>query len=99
MKRGVDYKEGLIKRLGDHVYAAHYLNAALEDTDSASNIRFLIALRDVAIANGVTNLARKTKLGRESLYKTLSKAGNPTFLTLISILNAIGLKLAIKKAA
>ena len=36
-----------------------------------------MALRDVARADGFSQLAEKAQVGRESLYKTLSKAGNP----------------------
>ncbi len=54
-----------------------------------------MALRDVAKAYGVGELAQEAKLGRESLYKALSKTGNPKLSTLVSLLNAIGLKISI----
>ena len=45
---------------------AEYLEAALEDGDPA-----LVAatLRDIARAKGMTQIARDTGLGRESVYK------------------------------
>jgi probable addiction module antidote protein len=52
---------------------AAYLEAALEEGDAAL---FTAALGDVARAKGMTEIARKTGLGRESLYKALSPDGN-----------------------
>ena len=65
---------------------AAYLEAALEDGDCA-----LIgaALGDIARAKGMTQIARDTGLGRESLYKALSPDGNP----ILKVINALGLKL------
>jgi probable addiction module antidote protein len=69
---------------------AAYLEAALEDGDPA-----LIgaALGDIARAKGMTQIARDTGLGRESLYKALSPDGNPEFATILKVINALGLKL------
>ena len=50
-----------------------YLEAALEDGEPSL---IAAALGDVARARGMTQLARKTGLGRESLYKALSPEGN-----------------------
>jgi probable addiction module antidote protein len=76
--------------------AAHYLNACLGDEDPSV---FLLALRDVADAHGgVRALSEETRLNRESLYRMLSKAGNPSLDSLSSVLNAIGLRLAIQPA-
>lgn len=63
---------------------------ALDDGDPA-----LIAavLGDIARAQGMTKIARKTGLGRESLYKTLSNEGNPELATILKVLSAVGLKL------
>lgn len=69
---------------------ADYLEAALEDGDPA-----LIAtvLGNIARAKGMTQLARDTGLGRESLYKALSPTGNPEFATMLKVIRALGLKL------
>lgn len=57
---------------------------------------FLLALRYVVQANqGMAAIAQETDLGRESLYKTLSEAGNPNFATIEKILKSIGMRLAI----
>jgi probable addiction module antidote protein len=69
---------------------AAYLEAALEDGDPE-----LIgaALGDVVRAVGVTQIARDTGSGRESLYKALSPDGNPEFATILKVINALGSKL------
>ena len=98
MKRqpAVSYEEGLHLRLKDPEYAAEYLNAHLETNDKDSIEAFMLALRDVATAYGMALISEKANLGRESLYKSLSKSGNPKVETLAALLNAMGLKLAIE---
>jgi len=56
------------------------------------------ALGDIARAQGMTKIARRTGLGRESLYKTLSREGNPELATLLKIFNSVGLKLKVVPA-
>ena len=51
------------------------------------------ALGTIARARGMTQLARSTGLGRESLYKALSGEGNPSFSTILKVAHALGLKL------
>ena len=69
---------------------AAYLEAALEEGDPAL---IAAALGDIARAKGMTQVARDTGLGRESLYKALSATGNPEFATVIKVVSALGLKL------
>ena len=93
MSRSQSYKELLHKRLKSPEEAAAYLNAALEDEDPGV---FLVALRDIAEANGgMTQLAREAHLSRETLYRTLSKRGNPTLANLRCLLGTVGLEIAI----
>jgi probable addiction module antidote protein len=91
------YEDDLRDSLKDPKEAAAYLNAHLQDHEEDSEALFLLALRDVSRAHGISEIATKTDLGRESLYKTLSHDGNPKFQTLKSILKSIGLKLAIEE--
>jgi len=56
------------------------------------------ALGNVAKARSMTQLAKDTGLGRESLYKALSGEGNPSFGTILKVINALGLKLHIDVA-
>ncbi|HEX4839877.1 MAG TPA: addiction module antidote protein [Rhabdochlamydiaceae bacterium] len=97
MRKFRNYKEYLFKRLKNPKDAAAYLNAALEDEDPKV---FLIALKDIADANGgVAKLAKTTDLNRESLYRTLSQRGNPRLHSLLMILQACRLDISIRPAA
>ena len=69
---------------------AAYLEAALEDGDPALVVK---ALGAIARARGMSQIARETGLGRESLYKALSLEGNPEFATVMKVVRALGLKL------
>lgn len=90
-----DYRKALLNDLKNPEEAAGYLSAALEDDDPRV---FLVALKDVADAlGGVRNLSAKTGLNRESLYKTLSRRGNPGITTLTAMLRSLGLFLAVRK--
>lgn len=74
---------------------AAYLNAALEDGEPTV---LLEALRNVAQSKGgIGALAKSAGVSRESLYRTLSRRGNPKINTLMSLLRAMGLKLSIEK--
>lgn len=74
---------------------AAYLEAALEDGDPAL---VLAVLGDIARSKGMTQISRETGLGRESLYKALSSEGNPEFITVLKVLQAIGLRLRVVPA-
>ena len=87
------YVDGLMESLKDPEEAAAYLNAALEE---GSQEVFLVALRDVAEARGISRIARQSKLNRENLYRILSKKGNPQLASLRSILKSVGLQLAVE---
>ncbi len=69
---------------------AAYLEAALEDGTPAIVVK---ALGTIARARGMSQIARETGLGRESLYKALSSEGNPEFATVMKVVRALGLKL------
>lgn len=65
-----------------------YLEACLEEAgDDAAFIAK--ALGNIARAKGMTQLAKDTGLGRESLYKALSGEGNPSFGTILKVLHAL----------
>jgi len=97
-KRTVSYEAGLQERLKDPAYAVEYLRAALEDDEEGSDAVFLLALRDVAQANHMTNVADAAGLNRESLYRMLSRRGNPGLSSLKAVLGAVGLRLSIDVA-
>jgi probable addiction module antidote protein len=88
------YRESLLESLQNPDEAARYLSACLEDEDPRV---FLLALRDVADAHGgVRALSRDARLNRESLYRMLSKSGNPCLESLAAVLKAFGMRLAIQ---
>ena len=89
----VRYADGLKVDLADREEAAAYLNAALEDGNPEV---FLLALRDVAEAKGVTRIAREAHLNRENIYRMLSPTGNPQLSSLNALLHGIGLRLAVE---
>jgi probable addiction module antidote protein len=71
---------------------AAYLSACFEEAgDDAAFITH--ALGVVAKAKGMTQLAKQTGLGRESLYKALSGDGNPSFATILKVMRALGVQI------
>jgi probable addiction module antidote protein len=91
MTRTSSYRESLLQSLGDPIEAVAYLNAGLEDSIEA----FLKALKNVAQAHQMKRVAEAAGVQRESLYRSLSEKGNPTFDTLTGVLSALGMKLSI----
>lgn len=81
-------------KIGDHLKTKAereaYLNAAFEDGDASV---IAAALGDIARAEGMSKVARKTGLGRESLYKALSSDGNPALATILKVVRAFNLNL------
>ena len=93
--RTVSYKKNLRKKLADPEQAAEYLTACYEEGPEV----FLVGLRDVVEAQGgVTRAAELSKLNRESLYRLVSRAGNPRLTSLRSVLSALGLKVTFEAA-
>jgi probable addiction module antidote protein len=94
--RTESYDAFLQEELRDPELAAEYLTAAIEE-DSPE--LFLIALRNVAEAHGgIGAIADATQLNRQTMYRTLSREGNPTLSTLLTILRAVGLNLSFTPA-
>ena len=85
------YRKSLLTALVDPVEASAYLNAALEDSPRA----FLKALKNVAQARPISQVAREAGIQRETVYRAFSEQGNPTFETLSSVLGALGMRLSI----
>ena len=87
-----DYHASLIAALRDPEEAAAYLNAALAEQDMAT---FLLALRNVAEAKGMSAAAAQAHLNRESLYRMLSAQGNPHLASVQALLHALDLTLTV----
>lgn len=91
----ISYEEILHQDLQNPNTALEYLDACLDDTEHPET--FLLGLRDVAKAWGFSGFAIETGLNRESLYRMLSEKGNPSFSSLLTILDALDLRLSVKR--
>jgi len=68
--------------------------AYLEDIFKSGDPDLIItAIGDVARARGMSKIADDTNRGRESLYKSLSQGGNPSFETVMKVLSSLGFSL------
>ena len=82
----------------DPEFADAYLGAAMGEADqSGGQAALLAALRHIAEAQGMAAVAQRAGLPRESLYRALSPSGNPTIKTLLAVLGAAGLQLAVTR--
>lgn len=96
-KASISHDEAIIKELRDDPdFAAEYLKAAMEDSDEPRVL--LIALRHIALAQGIAKVAKKARIERESLYRALSPKGNPRFSTIQAVTKALGLTLTVEPA-
>jgi probable addiction module antidote protein len=77
-------------------FSDEYLSTALDEADELGGRGALLsALRHIAEAQGMTVIAERAGIKRESLYRALSPKGNPTIKTLLAIMGATGLKLSV----
>ena len=94
-KPSVSNDEVIIAEIRDNPeFAASYLAAAMEETDEPGVL--LIALRQIAEARGgMAKVAKDAGIQRESLYRALSKRGNPPLTTLLAVIRAMGMTLTV----
>lgn len=90
--RDKSYETSIITTMRDPVEAAAYLEAVLELDDPAA---LLVALRQIAKAHGMAEVARRAELGEKTLFRALSDKGNPTLTTVHKVLHAVGLRLSV----
>ena len=90
--RDKSYDDSLVESLRDPAEAAAYVDAVLELDDPAA---LLVALRQVAKAHGMAEIARRAEVGDKTLFRALSDNGNPTVFTLHKVLHAMGLRLSV----
>jgi probable addiction module antidote protein len=69
---------------------AAYLTEAFESEDPALIAK---AIGTVARAQGMTDVAEKTGLSRENLYRALGGDAKPEFATVLKVLHALGISL------
>lgn len=78
--------------LDDDETIAAFLSEALATSDQAYICH---ALGQVARARGMAEIARRSGIKREALYRALSKDGNPEFGTILSVIRSLGLRLEV----
>lgn len=76
--------------LDNNEVIAEYLTQVLDDGDSDE---LLEAIGNIAKAKGMSQIAKDTGLGRESLYKAFAPGAKPRFETILKVLNSLGVKL------
>jgi probable addiction module antidote protein len=80
----------------DYLDTAEAINAYMEEALETDDPAFIAkALGTIARARGMSRIAKKAGLSRESLYKALSTDGNPEFGTIIRVMHALGLKFSV----
>lgn len=93
--RDASYDDYLGEALKDPAEAAAYIEAVVALDDPAA---LLVALRHVAKAHGMAEVARRAEMGDKTLFRALSEEGNPTLTTLHKVLHAVGLRLSVVPA-
>lgn len=78
--------------LDDKKVIAEYLSQILADGDMDE---LLEAIGHIAKAKGMSQIAKDTGLGRESLYKTFHQGSKPKFDTIVKVLNSFGVKMQV----
>jgi len=95
VQRDTSYDDYMGESLKDPAEAAAYVEAVMELDDPAA---LLVALRHVAKAHGMAEVARRADVGDKMLFKALSAEGNPTLTTVHKVLHAVGLRLSVAPA-
>ena len=85
--------------------AARYLTSAESQTDliadalETGDVAYIAtALGTIARARGMTKVAKEAGVTREALYKALAAGGDPRLSTLLGVMKALGVKLAVAQA-
>ena len=79
--------------LNDDEIISEYLMLTLKKNDPEL---ILSALSDIAKAKGMSKIAEKSGLGRESMYKALRPGAKPRFETIMKIIHALGFTLQVQ---
>ena len=90
--RDASYDDALLKALKDPIEAAAYIEAVMQLDEPTT---LLVALRNVAKAHGMAEVARRADVGDKTLFRALSDSGNPTLSTVHKVLHAVGLRLTV----
>ncbi len=93
--RDVGFDDYMVEAMKDPAEAAAYIETVIGLDDPAA---LLMALRHVAKAHGMAEVARRAQVGDKTLFKALSASGNPTLSTVQKVLAAVGLRLSVTPA-
>jgi probable addiction module antidote protein len=86
--------------MADDIETKEDVYAFLEVAFEENNLETLLdVLGAIARSKGMAAIARETGLNRESLYKSFSREGNPSFGTVVKVLDTLGFQLGIKQKA
>lgn len=93
-----NHDEVVLEQLQNPEMAKAYLDVALEEYEQDGDLAFFLeALRNIVEAReGMTQLAEKTGLNRQNLYRVLSQEGNPELRTITLILYNLGYRLSVQ---
>jgi probable addiction module antidote protein len=93
-----DYQDYLIEKLQKEEEAVAYLNASIEEyLEDGDTKALMLALEHLARAKySITEMAKKSGVKRQHLYKILNNESNPSFSTFFAIINSLGFKLEAK---
>jgi probable addiction module antidote protein len=81
----------------DYLETREQISAYLDDIfKSGDPDLILTAIGDVARARGMSKIADDAGRSRESLYKSLSQGGNPSFETVLKVLASLGFRLSLR---
>ncbi len=75
-----------------------YLEAVVEEADDDPAL-ITQALGAVARSRNMSDLARRSGMSREGVYKALSADGNPSFATVLKLSKALGLRVHFESVA
>jgi probable addiction module antidote protein len=71
-----------------------FLEGALEENDPEILFK---TIGYIARSKGMTQIAKELNLNREGLYTALSPQGNPSFVTIVRVLDNLGFQLSIRQ--
>ncbi|MDR2048859.1 MAG: putative addiction module antidote protein [Treponema sp.] len=84
--------------MADHINTKEEVFAYLEGALEENNIETLFdIIGAIARSQGMAKIAKETGLNRESLYKSLSRDGNPSFATIAKVIDVLGYRIEIKQ--
>jgi probable addiction module antidote protein len=82
--------------IAEHLNTPEEIRAFLQEVAATGDESdFIHALSTAARAKGMTEVAEQAGVTRASLYKSLSRDGNPNFTTISKVTKALGCKLVV----